>query len=704
VPRTTPLERTRNIGIAAHIDAGKTTTTERILYYTGVSYKLGEVHEGTAVMDWMEQEQERGITITSAATTCFWKEHRINIIDTPGHVDFTAEVERSLRVLDGAVAVFDAVAGVQPQSETVWRQADKYRVPRIAFMNKMDRVGANFLHSIETMHTRLNAKSAVAIQLPLGQEDKHEGVIDLVEMKAVRYLNEELGAKFEIIEIPADLRDEAKHCRDLMIEKVAEAAHEAGDDHLMEKFVAGEAPTTAELKSGIRKATIAMKLFPVICGSAFKNKGVQPMLDAVIDYLPSPLDVPTLMANDAKSASGELVPRPPRDDAPFSALVFKIMTDPFVGQLAFIRVYSGFMKTGDGVLNSTKGQRERIGRLLKMHANKREEIKEVYAGDIAAAVGLKNVTTGDTICDPDHPVVLESISFPAPVISLAVEPKTKGDQEKLGAGLAKLMQEDPTFKVETDKDTGQTKISGMGELHLEILVDRLKREFSVEANVGKPQVAYKETIRKEAKGDGRYIKQTGGRGQYGHAKIEIAPAPGEGFVFDNDITGGSIPKEFIKPIETGIKEALERGILAGYPMVDVKVRLYDGSFHDVDSSEMAFKIAGSMAFQEAAKKAHPVLLEPIMKVEVVTPDDYTGAVTGDLSARRGHLEGQISRGGTQIITALVPLSNMFGYSTDLRSRTQGRATYTMHFEKYAEAPRNVSEEVVAKVMGKATKA
>jgi elongation factor G len=702
VPRTTPLERTRNIGIAAHIDAGKTTTTERILYYTGVSYKLGEVHEGTAVMDWMEQEQERGITITSAATTCFWKEHRINIIDTPGHVDFTAEVERSLRVLDGAVAVFDAVAGVQPQSETVWRQADKYRVPRIAFMNKMDRVGANFLHSIETMHARLNAKSAVAIQLPLGQEEKHEGIIDLVEMKAVRYLNEELGAKFEVVEIPADLRDDAKHYRDLMIEKVAEAAHEAGDDHLMEKFVAGEAPTTAEIKAGIRKATIAMKLFPVICGSAFKNKGVQPMLDAVMDYLPSPLDVPPTMANDPKT--GELVPRPPKDDAPFSALVFKIMTDPFVGQLAFIRVYSGYMKTGDGVLNSTKGQRERIGRLLKMHANKREEIKEVYAGDIAAAVGLKNVTTGDTICDPDHPVVLESISFPAPVISLAVEPKTKGDQEKLGTGLAKLMQEDPTFKVETDKDTGQTKISGMGELHLEILVDRLKREFSVEANVGKPQVAYKETIRKEAKAEGRYIKQTGGRGQYGHAKIEIFPAPGEGFVFDNDISGGSIPKEFIKPIETGIKEALERGILAGYPMVDVKVRLYDGSYHDVDSSEMAFKIAGSMAFQEAAKKASPVLLEPIMKVEVVTPDDYTGAVTGDLSARRGHLEGQISRGGTQIITALVPLSNMFGYSTDLRSRTQGRATYTMHFEKYAEAPRNVSEEVVAKVMGKAAKA
>jgi elongation factor G len=703
VPRTTPLERTRNIGIAAHIDAGKTTTTERILYYTGVNYKIGEVHEGTATMDWMEQEQERGITITSAATTCFWKENRINIIDTPGHVDFTAEVERSLRVLDGAVAVFDAVAGVQPQSETVWRQADKYRVPRIAFMNKMDRVGANYLHSIETMHARLGAKSAVAIQLPLGQEDKHEGIIDLVEMKAVRYLNEELGAKFEVIEIPADLLDEAKLHRDEMIHKVAEAASEAGDDHLMEKYVGGQAPSVAELKAGIRKATIAMKLFPVICGSAFKNKGVQPMLDAVIDYLPSPLDVPTLMANDAKSASGELVPRPPKDDAPFSALVFKIMTDPFVGQLAFIRVYSGCMKTGDTVLNSTKGQRERIGRLLKMHANKREEIKEVYAGDIAAAVGLKNVTTGDTICDADDPVVLESIQFPAPVIALAVEPKTKSDQEKLSSGLAKLMQEDPTFKVETDKDTGQTKISGMGELHLEIIVDRLKREFSVEANVGKPQVAYKETIRKVAKAEGKYIKQTGGRGQYGHCKIELFPAPGEGFVFENDITGGSIPKEFIKPIEMGIKEATERGILAGYPVVDVKIRLYDGSFHDVDSNEMAFKIAGSMAFQDAAKKAHPVLLEPIMKVEVVTPDDYTGAVTGDLSARRGHLEGQISRGGTQIITAMVPLSNMFGYSTDLRSRTQGRATYSMHFEKYAEAPRNVSEEVVARVTGKVAK-
>jgi len=701
VPRSTPLERTRNIGIAAHIDAGKTTTTERILYYTGVNYKIGEVHEGTATMDWMEQEQERGITITSAATTCFWRDHRINIIDTPGHVDFTAEVERSLRVLDGAVAVFDAVAGVQPQSETVWRQADKYRVPRIAFINKMDRVGADFLRSIETMHARLTAKSAVAIQLPLGAEDRHEGVIDLVEMQAYRYLDETLGAKYEVIDVPEGFRAEARRWREVMVEKVAEAAHEAGDDTLFEKYVAGEAPSVAEIKAAIRAATVQMKLFPVVCGSAFKNKGVQPLLDAVVDYLPSPLDIPTTMANDPKT--GELVPREARDDAPFSALVFKIMTDPFVGQLTFIRVYSGVMTSGASVYNATKQKTERIGRLLKMHANKREEIKEVWAGDIAAAVGLRNVITGDTICAPQHPVILESIQFPAPVIALAVEPKTKSDQEKLGNGLAKLMQEDPTFKVETDKDTGQTKISGMGELHLEIIVDRLKREFSVEANVGKPQVAYKETIRRSAQAEGRYIKQTGGRGQYGHCKIEIEPAPGEGFVFVNEITGGAIPREYIKPVEEGIREAMERGVMAGYPMVDVRSRLWDGSYHDVDSSEMAFKIAGSMAFQEAAKKAQPVLLEPIMKVEVVTPDEYTGAVTGDLSSRRGHLEGQVARGGTQIITAMVPLSSMFGYSTDLRSRTQGRATYSMHFERYAEAPRAVSEEVVARVTGKVAK-
>jgi elongation factor G len=616
-------------------------------------------------------------------------------------VDFTAEVERSLRVLDGAIAVFDAVAGVQPQSETVWRQADKYKVPRVAFINKMDRVGADFLHAIATMHERLSAKAAVAIQLPLGSEDQHRGVIDLVEMKAYQYKDESLGAEFEVVEIPAEFKAEAKKHHDLMIERVAEAAHEAGDDTLFEKFVHGEAPTTAEVKAAIRKATIKMTLFPVICGSAFKNKGVQPMLDCVVDYLPSPLDIPPTEATDEQ---GKSVARPAKDDAPFSALAFKIMTDPFVGQLTFIRVYSGSMKTGDSVLNMTKKTRERIGRLVKMHANKREEIKEVYAGDIAAAVGLRNCVTGDTICDPNHPVTLESISFPAPVIALAVEPKTKGDQEKLGTGLAKLMQEDPTFKVETDKDTGQTKISGMGELHLEIIVDRLKREFGVEANVGKPQVAYRETIRKPAKGEGRWIKQTGGRGQYGHAKIELEPAPGLGFVFENEVTGGSIPKEYIKPVEEGIKEALDRGILAGYPVVDVRVKLYDGSYHDVDSSEMAFKLAGSLAFQDAAKKASAVLLEPIMKVEVVTPDDYTGAVTGDLSSRRAHLEGQMSRGGTQIITALVPLANMFGYSTDLRSRTQGRATYTMHFERYAEAPRNVSEEVVAKVMGRVERA
>jgi elongation factor G len=701
VPRQTPLERTRNIGIAAHIDAGKTTTTERVLYYTGVNYKIGEVHDGTATMDWMEQEQERGITITSAATTCFWRDHRINIIDTPGHVDFTAEVERSLRVLDGAVAAFDAVAGVQPQSETVWRQADKYRVPRIAFMNKMDRVGADFLHSIETMRERLGAHSAVAIQLPLGAEDQHQGVIDLVEMRGLRYLDETLGAEYEVIDIPADLCEQAKHYRELMIEKVAEAAHEAGDDTLFEKYVAGETPSVPEIKAAIRVATIKMTMFPVICGSAFKNKGVQPLLDAVVDYLPSPLDVPATMANEP--TTGELVAREARDDAPFSALVFKIMTDPFVGQLAFLRVYSGNIKSGDTVLNSTKGMRERVGRLLKMHANKREEIKEVYAGDIAAAVGLRNVVTGDTICDMAKPVVLESIHFPAPVIALAVEPKSKADQEKLGTGLAKLMQEDPTFKVETDRDTGQTKISGMGELHLEIIVDRLKREFNVEAHVGKPQVAYKETIRKQAKGEGKWIKQSGGRGQYGHCRIEVEPAPGAGFVFENEIKGGAIPREYIKPIEDGVREALERGVLAGYPLVDVEVRLYDGSFHEVDSNEMAFKLAGSLALQDAAKRADAVLLEPVMKVEVVTPDEYTGAVTGDLSSRRGHMVGQVSRGGSQIITVHVPLSNMFGYSTDLRSRTQGRATYSMHFEKYAEAPRSVSEEVIARVTGKAVR-
>ena len=690
-----PIEKIRNIGIAAHIDAGKTTTTERILYYTGVNYKIGEVHDGTATMDWMEQE--RGITITSAATTCFWGEYRINIIDTPGHVDFTAEVERSLRVLDGAVAVFDAVSGVQPQSETVWRQADKYNVPRIAFVNKMDRVGADFQNCIDMMSDRLNAETPVAIQIPIGAEDAFEGVVDLVEMRAYRYLAETLGAKFEVVDIPDDLKAEAQKYRETLIERVSEV-----DDHLMEKFIGGEEPTVAELKAAIRRGTCALKLFPVLCGTAFKNKGVQPLLDAVGDYLPSPLDVPTTVAHDPQS--GETVERPPKDNAPFSALVLKIMTDPFVGQLAFLRVYSGHLKTGDSMLNSTRGMKERVGRLLKMHANKREEIKEVFAGEICAAVGLKNVTTGETVCDARQPVVLETITFPAPVISLAVEPKTKADQDKLSQALVKLMHEDPTFKVETDTETGQTKISGMGELHLEILVERIKREFSVAANVGKPQVAYRETIRIAAEGEKKYSKQTGGRGQYGHCKIELLPAPGEGFVFQNDITGGVIPKEYIKPIQEGIREALERGILAGYPVVDVKVRLYDGSYHEVDSSEMAFKVAGSLAFQDAAKKAKPVLLEPMMKVEVITPDDYTGAVTGDLTSRRGRLEGQVARSGTQIITAFVPLANMFGYSTDLRSRTQGRATFSMHFEKYEEAPRNVSEEVIAKVMGKAERA
>jgi elongation factor G len=694
VPRIISLEKTRNIGIAAHIDAGKTTTTERILFYTGVNYKIGEVHDGTATMDWMEQEQERGITITSAATTCSWREHRINIIDTPGHVDFTAEVERSLRVLDGAVAVFDAVAGVQPQSETVWRQADKYNVPRIAFINKMDRVGADFQHCIDMMIDRLSAKTPVAIQLPIGAEDKFVGVVDLVEMKAYRYPDETMGAEYKTEDIPADMLDAAKAAREHLIERVSEI-----DDHLTEKYLNGEKISIAELKAGIRKGTVALKLFPVVCGTAFKNKGVQPMLDAVVDYLPSPLDIPPTVAIDPDTR--ESIERKTTDDAPFSALVFKIMTDPFVGQLAFIRVYSGSMKTGDTLLNATKGTRERIGRLVKMHANKREEIKEIYAGDIAAAIGLKNVATGDTICDSSKPVLLEAIVFPAPVISLAVEPKTKSDQEKMGQGLGKLMQEDPTFKVESDPETNQTKISGMGELHLEIIVDRLRREFGVDANVGKPQVAYRETIRKKALAEGKWIKQSGGKGQYGHCKIECEPAPGQGFVFENDLTGGSIPKEYIKPIEMGIKEALERGVLAGFPMVDVKVRLYDGSYHDVDSSEMAFKLAGSLAIQNGARKADPVVLEPIMRVEVVTPEEYTGVVSGDLSSRRGHLQGQTSRGGTNLINALVPLSNMFGYSTDLRSRTQGRATYTMHFEKYEEAPRNVAEEVIAKSSGKA---
>jgi elongation factor G len=684
----------RNIGIAAHIDAGKTTTTERILYYTGRTHKLGEVHEGTAIMDWMEQEQERGITITSAATTCEWRDIQINIIDTPGHVDFTAEVERSLRVLDGAVAVFDAVAGVQPQSETVWRQADKYNVPRICFINKMDRVGADFYHSIDTIVERLKCRP-VAIQLPIGAEDQFKGIVDLVDMKAVVWHDETLGAEFDIIEIPADLVEKAKEYRAMMIEAISEF-----DDKLMEKFIEGQAISNGEIRAGLRKATIALKIFPVICGTAFKNKGVQTMLDAVVDYLPSPLEVPPIEGEAIDNPEKVLI-RHASDKEPFAALVFKIMTDPYVGQLAFFRVYSGTLKSGDSVYNVAKSRKERIGRLLRMHANKREEIQEILAGDICAAVGLRTVSTGDTICDDEHPIVLESIDFPMPVIQLAVEPKTKADQEKMGMAIQKLAQEDPTFRVNTDLETGQTILSGMGELHLEIIVDRMMREFGVGANVGKPQVAYRETIRKRAEAEGRHIKQTGGHGQYGHVKIRVEPLPsGAGFEFENDITGGRVPKEYINPTEVGIKEALEGGILAGYPMSDLKVTLYDGSYHDVDSSEMAFKVAGSLAIKEAARKAKPVLLEPIMSVEAVVPEQYMGDVIGDLNSRRGRIEGMQLRGTTQIIKAMVPLAEMFGYATDLRSRTQGRGSFTMHFGKYEEVPGGLADEIVSKVQGR----
>jgi elongation factor G len=684
----------------AHIDAGKTTTTERILFYTGVNYKIGEVHDGTATMDWMVQEQERGITITSAATTCYWKANpagdssasplvRINIIDTPGHVDFTAEVERSLRVLDGAVAVFDAVAGVEPQSETVWRQANRYGVPRIAFVNKMDRVGANFPRCIEMMKTKLNAKPA-PIQIPWGIEAEHRGVIDLVTMKGYDFQDDAMGSKFDVVDIPADLKPEAEKYREQLIETVAET-----DDALLEKYLHGGKVEVAELKEALRRATIAGAVQPVVCGSAFKNKGVQNLLDAVVDYLPSPLDVRPMIGHDDVGAE---LTREPKDDAPFSALIFKIMTDPFVGQLAFFRVYSGGLSSGSAVYNSTKDSSERIGRLLKMHANKREEIKEVWAGDIAAAVGLKNVQTGDTICDKDQPIILEAMNFPEPVIAVAIEPKTKADQEKMGMALAKLMQEDPTFKVHTDKETGQTIIRGMGELHLEIITDRMVREFNVGANIGKPQVAYREAITMEAKGHGRFIRQSGGRGQYGECKIRIKPAePGHEFVFENEVRGGAIPKEFIKPIEQGIKEAMETGILAGYPTTGVHVELYDGSSHDVDSSEMAFKIAGSMAYQDAAKKAKPIIKEPIMEVEVVVPEDYMGDVIGDLSSRRGHIKHMEPRGGVQVITARVPLSEMFGYSTNLRSMTQGRGNYTMQFSAYEEVPKSDSDEIIAKV-------
>ena len=694
--RTVPLERMRNIGIAAHIDAGKTTTTERILYYTGRSHKIGEVHEGTATMDWMEQEQERGITITSAATTASWKDMQINIIDTPGHVDFTAEVERSLRVLDGAVAVFDAVAGVQPQSETVWRQADKYSVPRICFINKMDRVGADFFHSVDTIVDRLRARP-VPIQIPVGAEDQFKGVVDLVEMKAVIWRDETLGAEFDVTEIPEDLLDQAKLYREQMIEAVSEF-----DDKLFEKFVEGAPLTVAEIKAGIRKATIALKIFPVICGSAFKNKGVQTMLDAVVDYLPSPLDVPDIEGTAVDDKNIKLY-RKAADNEPFSALVFKIMTDPFAGQLAFFRVYSGKMNAGESIYNVAKGRKERVGRLLRMHANKREDIQEIMAGDICAAVGLRTVSTGDTICDEDHPIALESIDFPTPVIQLAVEPKTKADQEKMGMAIAKLAQEDPTFRVNTDPETGQTILSGMGELHLEIIVDRMMREFGVVANVGKPMVAYRETIRATAEYDYTHKKQTGGSGQYARTKLRVEPIPHEGFKFENGIKGGNIPKEFIPAIEKGVIEALEGGILAGYSMEDVKVTVFDGAYHDVDSSEMAFKICSSICVKEALRRAKPVLLEPVMAVEVVVPEEYMGPVNGDIVSRRGQLEGTEVRGTTQIIKSSVPLSEMFGYATELRSRTQGRGSFTMHFARYEEVPKNIAEEIIARVQGKVTR-
>ncbi len=692
MPRQVPLERCRNIGIMAHIDAGKTTVSERVLFYTGRTHRIGEVHEGTATMDWMEQEQERGITITSAATTCSWRDIRINIIDTPGHVDFTAEVERSLRVLDGAVAVFDAVHGVEPQSETVWRQADKYGVPRICFINKMDKMGADFEHAIDTIRKRLAARP-VAIQLPIGAEDKFRGSIDLFTMKAYVWLDETLGAEYVEQEIPENLVKKAKAFHNQMVETIVE-----NDDELLHKYMEGEEITPEELQKSLRKSVIAMKLFPVMCGSAFKNKGVQPLLDAVVTFLPSPLDIPAIKGTNPDT--GAEVLRHAKDGEPFSALAFKIMTDPFVGQLVFIRVYSGQLKTGDSVYIVSKGRSERIGRLLRMHANKREEITEVFAGDICAVVGLKNVTTGDTVCDKNDPVLLESIEFPAPVIDVAVEPKTKADQEKMGIALQKLAQEDPTFRVQTDQETGQTIIRGMGELHLEIIVDRMMREFNVQANVGKPQVAYRETIRKPAEADGKFIRQSGGRGQYGHAKIRIEPNPGKDYEFVNDIKGGSVPKEYIKPIDEGVKEAMEGGFLAGYPMVDVKVTLYDGSYHEVDSSEMAFKIAGSMAFKEAARKASAVLLEPIMSIEVVVPEEYMSAIIGDLNSRRGRIEGMEHRAGSQVIRGHVPLSEMFGYATQMRSNTQGRATYSMHFSKYEEVPRSVAEEIIAKVQGK----
>jgi len=695
VERQYSLERTRNIGIMAHIDAGKTTTTERILYYTGRSYKIGEVHEGTATMDWMVQEQERGITITSAATTCFWRDCRVNIIDTPGHVDFTVEVERSLRVLDGAVALLDAVSGVEPQTETVWRQADKYRVPRMVFVNKMDRVGADYYRCIDMLRTRLGAHP-VPIHIPIGREDQYRGLVDLIDQTAMVWDDNDdtLGKEFKKVPVPIDLADTVKEYREKMIEALAEV-----DDHLMEKYVGGETISPAELKAAVRKGTIAMKLFPVLCGSAFKNKGVQALLDAVIDYLPSPLDIPPVQGINPETRETE--ERKASDEAPFAALAFKIMNDQHVGQLVFLRVYSGTLDASSGVLNSTKDKKERVGRLLRMHANKREEVEAIAAGDIAAAIGLKYTTTGDTLCDPDKPIVLESMTFPEPVIAVAIEPKTRADEERLGVSLSRLALEDPTFRVTTEEETSQTLIHGMGELHLEIIVDRLLREFRVEANVGKPQVAYRETIRKKGEAQGKFVRQTGGRGQYGDVYIEVEPnEPGGGFVFENKIIGGAVPKEYVPAVEKGIKEAMETGVLAGYPMVDIKVQLTDGSYHDVDSSEMAFKIAGSMGFKEACRKAKPALLEPVMDVEVVTPEEYMGAIVGDLNSRRGRILSMEARGSSQVIRANVPLGQMFGYATEMRSMTQGRATYTMQFARYEEVPTAIAEEIMAKVAGK----
>lgn len=690
--REYPLEKTRNIGIMAHIDAGKTTTTERILFYTGVNHKIGEVHDGAATMDWMEQEQERGITITSAATTCHWKGYRVNIIDTPGHVDFTVEVERSLRVLDGSVAVFSAKDGVQTQSETVWRQADHYHVPRIAFINKMDTVGADFLRAVKTMEDRLHA-NALAMQLPIGKQDTFTGIIDLLERKAEVYLSDD-GTQYEVREVPEDMKDLVEEYRDKIIEKAAE-----GDDALMEKYLEGVEPSIEEVKASIRRQTLNCDLFPVFCGSAYKNKGIQMLLDAVLDYLPAPTDVPAVKGIDPKT--GEEITRESSDEAPMAALAFKIMADPFVGKLAFFRVYSGIMKQGTYILNSTKGKKERVGRILQMHANNRKEIECAYSGDIAAAVGFKDVTTGDSLCDENHPIILEKMEFPEPVISVAVEPKTKADQEKMGTALQRLAEEDPTFKVHTDPETNQTIISGMGELHLDIIVDRMRREFKVECTVGKPQVAYRETIRKTVEAEGKFIRQTGGHGQYGHCWLRLEPMEaGKGFEFANEVVGGVIPKEFINPIQAGVEAAMEDGVVAGYPMVDIKVTVYDGSYHDVDSSEMAFKVAGSMAFKEGAKKANAVLLEPYMSVEVDVPEEYMGDVIGGLNSRRGRIEGMESENGESRIKGFVPLSEMFGYATGLRSATQGRGTFTMTFDHYEEVPKAISQQITEERLGK----